>query len=296
MRMPKLNCNRPLVWGAALAVVVSTSTFAADLTQTARDLFARNQNSLITVSALNKLDMGASGLPIRIGGLGEAQETSCNGLVLDASGLTVVSYTALNPMEKVAGALKIRMGEGDEGEEAKGTSELSRIQMRLADGTEVPGRLVFKDKELDLAFVVPDPKEGEKAPSFAPVTVASGATAKELDEIVVLGRHGKNLGYQATVDTGRITGVISKPRAMYDLSVPARPGAPVFLADGRLLGVLATASSESANLMSMAMEQLVLPSAEVVKLAEQAKKAAAKKEEKKDDKKDEKKDEKPESK
>jgi hypothetical protein len=94
------------------------------------------------------------------------------------------------------------------------------------------------------------------------------------------------------VDTGRITGVIAKPRTMYDLSVQAHPGAPVFLADGRLLGIVAVSGSGGASLMSMAMEQLVLPCAEVSKLADQAKKAAEAKPEKKDEKTEAKKDEK----
>jgi hypothetical protein len=264
-----------MIQAAALAALVSTSALAADLTQTARDLFGKQQNSLVTVSALNKMDMGSSGLPIR--GLGDAQETSCNGLVLDGSGLTVVSYAALNPMEKAASAIKLQMGDDSEDSALKFKSELSRVQMRLADGTEVPARLVFKDKDLDLAFIVPEPRAGDKAPVFTSVSLASDVTAKELDEIIMLSRHNKSLGYQATVDLGRITGVISKPRTMYDLSGGVRPGAAVFLADGRLLGVVVAASSEGGSLFSMGMEQLVLPAAEISKLADQAKKAAAKK-------------------
>jgi hypothetical protein len=269
--------SKPLIQAAALAVLVSTAALAADLTQTARDLFGKQQNSLVTVSALNKMDMGSTGMPIRLGGLGDAQENSCNGLVLDGSGLTVVSYAALNPMEKAASAIKLQMGEDSEDNALKFKSELSRIQMRLADGTEVPARLVFKDKDLDLAFIVPEPKSGDKAPAFTAVSLASDVTAKELDDIIVMSRHNKSLGYQATLDLGRITGVISKPRTMYDLSGGVRPGAVVFLPDGRLLGVVVTAGSEGGGFMSMEMEQLVLPAAEIIKLADQAKKAAAKK-------------------
>jgi len=141
--------------------------------------------------------------------------------------------------------------------------------------------VVFKDKELDLAFLMPDLKEGDKAPAFSPVTLAAGVTAKELDDVVMVTRHEKNLGCQPIVDTARVTSVITKPRSMYDLSGGGRPGTAVFLPDGQLLGVMVAISGEGEGMMAMGkMEALVLPASEVIKLAGQAKAAAAKKPEK----------------
>lgn len=276
-----IGSGRQVVLGVVLVGLLGASqVLAGDITQKAREILARSQNSIITVSALSKLDMSGSGLPIRIGGLGEAQETSCAGVVVDSSGLTIVSYSALNPMEKVANAIKIKMGgeDGDSDNEAKGKAEMSRIQMRLADGTEIAGRVVLKDKELDLAVLAPAPKEGEKVPKFSSLKLVASAKASELDDIVVISRHGKSLGCQPMVDIGRITSVVKKPRAMYDLSVGARPGSPVFLADEKLLGITIMYSSGGGGMMSMgAMEMLVLPTSEVIKLVDEAKKAVAKK-------------------
>ena len=285
------NTLRTFLCAALLSALAGVSRApAADLTPQAREILARTRNSLITVSALSKLDLGATGLPIRVGGLGEAQEASCSGLVLDPSGLTVVSYSALNPMDKLSGALQIRISE--DADSLKTKTELSRIQMRLDDGTEVPGRVVLKDKELDVAFIVPDPKEGDKIPQFTPVKwSADPLTVKELDDVVMISRHAKDLGYQPIVAVGQVTSVIKQPRTLYDLSAPARPGAPVFLPDGQLLGVTVTFGGGGADLMSMgAMEVLVLPTAEIAKLADQARKAADKKskEPKKEEKKEEK--------
>ncbi len=269
-----------LALAVALAATLGLQTApAAELTQKARDVLARSQNALITVSALSKLDMSGSGLPIQIGGLGEAQESSCGGLVLDASGLTVVSYAALNPMEMMANAIKVKMGDGGDENAIKGKTELSRIQMRLADGTEIPARLVLKDKELDLAFLVPEPKEGEKVPALSCVKLAAAVAAKELDDIVVISRHGKDFGCQPIVEVGQITSVIAKPRPMYDLSVGGRPGAAVFLPDGQVLGIVAAAGGggQGGMLSIGRMEMLVLPAAEVMKLADQARAAIAKK-------------------
>ena len=244
-----------------------------------REILKNNQNAVVTVTALSKLDVSGSGLPIKVSGLGEAQEGSCGGLVIDAAGLTVVSYTALNPMEKVVGAIKAKLGgdDGGDGNEPKIKTELSRIQIRLADGTEIPASVVLKDKELDLAFLAPDMKEGEKAPAFSPATLAGGAAAKELDDVVTLTRHNKSLGCQTVVETARVTSVIAKPRLLYDLSGGAHPGAAVFLPDGQLLGVVVAVGGEGRGVMSLQMESLVSPASEVIKLAAQAKEAAAKK-------------------
>jgi S1-C subfamily serine protease len=214
-----------------------------------------------------------------IGGLGEAEETSCSGVVIDASGLTVVSYSALNPMDKISSAFKLRLG-GEDSEAIKTKTELSRIQMRLPDGTELAARIVLKDKELDLAFVVPDPKEGEKAPTFTPVKLAGEPSVKEQDDVVALLRHGKELGYQPILLVGQVSSLIKKPHTFYDVSVTAQPGSAVFLPDGQLLGVTVVFSgSGGGGLFAAAggMETLVLPASEIAKSAEQAKKAAAKK-------------------
>lgn len=254
---------------------------AEESVQKAREILKNHQGAMVAVSALCKMDMSETGLPIQIGGLGEAQETGCVGVVVDESGLTVVSYAALNPMEKLGGMMSIHMGEDDNGPEIKPKHTLSCVQIHTADGKDIPARVVFKDKELDLAFIMPDLKEGEKAPAFAPIKLAAGAAAKELDDVVVLTRHGKNLGYQPIVTMARVSSVITKPRPMYDLTTSIRPGALVFVPDGQLLGVvLMMGGEEKGGLMGMmggGDEVLVLPTSEIVKLCAQAKDAAAKK-------------------
>jgi hypothetical protein len=268
----KSNTIKTAFCAAALSALTGLHAAAADLAAQAREILSHSQDSMINVTAMCKLDMSGSGLPFSLGGLGNAQQTECVGTVLDPSGLTVVSYTALNPMDKISGVMKIKMGDDDDAVKSK--TELNRIQMHLADGTEFSARLVFKDKELDLAFLMPDPKEGEKVPSFTPVKLAA-ATAKELDDVVLLSRHTKELGCQPIVTVGQVTSVIKKPRPMYDLSTSTRPGALVYLADGQLLGLTISYSGQEEDFTSM--EVLVLPGPEISKLAEQAKKAAEKK-------------------
>jgi S1-C subfamily serine protease len=277
----KNSCGTLSKAAVAMVLIGALAASGGEIVQQARDILARVQPSVVTVSALSKLDTSGSGLPIRIGGLGEAQESSCPGLVLDGAGLTVVSYTALNPMAKMADSIQIRMGDdaGDDSSTVKTKAELSRIRIRLGDGAEVPARLVLKDKELDLAFLVPDPKEGEKKLAFAPVKLSADALAKELDEIVSVSRHGTELGGQPVVDIGRVTSVIAQPRPMYDLSIASSPpGTAIFLPGGELLGLVVAISGKGQGMMSLgSMQMLILPATDVMKLADKAREAAAKK-------------------
>jgi hypothetical protein len=268
-----------LTGAAALALAGTLNAPAGDLAEQARGILNEAKSSIITVTALSKLDMSGSGLPVQIGGLGEAQETGCPGLVLDEAGLTVVSYTALNPMEQMSKSIQIRMGD-DDGSSIKMKSELSRIRMRLDDGSEVPARVVLKDKELDLAFLVPDPKEGDKKPAFKPVKLSADVSARELDEIVAVTRHGEQFGSQPVVELGRITSVIAKPRPMYDLSVHRPMGTAIFLPGGQCLGLVVAMGQEGGGLINIGgMEMLVLPASDIVKAADKAREAAAKKSE-----------------
>ena len=99
-----MNSNTAKTWfcAAAVAACAGLSAIAADVIPQAREILNHSQNSIINISAMSKLDMGGPGMGMNFGGLGEAQETQCAGTVIDGSGLTVVSYSALNPFEKIS--------------------------------------------------------------------------------------------------------------------------------------------------------------------------------------------------
>jgi hypothetical protein len=250
------------LWMAAavMASLTCLQAMGADETaQKAREILKQHQGSMVSVSALAKM-------------------VECMGTVVDPSGLTVVSYFALNPMEAMGGRMRISMGaeDGDNGPEIKPKNSLSRVQIHTADGKDIQARVVFKDKELDMAFIMPVLKEGEKAPEFSAIKLADGGAAKELDEVVVLWRHAKNLGYQPAISLARISSVITKPRLLYDLTNGGSPGGLVFGLDGHLIGITIVMSGGGSELTS-APNALITPAAEVLKMLAQAKEAAAKK-------------------
>ncbi len=270
-----IRWNRPLLVGL-LALGLAGGARAADSKETARATYNRVKDAVITVTAVMKMEVS--------GRSGRSQDMEMSGTVIGADGLTVVSAITLNPASAVLDNLD-RIGT-DERVGGKPKVDLSQIKYRLADGTEVPARLAYQDKDLDLAFLVPDLQDGEKAPAFTFVEVKPGPQAKELDDAFCVTRLPRHMSYTPAVMMGQIIAVITKPRTVYDFALTGTPipGSPVFTGDGTLLGFMmmqrdgggAGSSQELRALLGGGGEIIILPAAEVSGLIDQARKAAAK--------------------
>jgi hypothetical protein len=98
--------------------------------------------------------------------------------VIDPGGLTVMSLSSLDP-----GAMISRlMGAASGDEKMQIVSEPSDVRIRLADGRELPARIVLRDQDLDLAFIRPTAKP--TAPLTA-INLADDARPQLLDDVVV---------------------------------------------------------------------------------------------------------------
>jgi hypothetical protein len=249
----------------------------------ARKILKANRNAMVGVNAIAKIQIKAAG-----GGGGEREmKIECTSLVIDGSGLAVTSLTNLNPQTVLRGMRVNRRGGGEAPAEVTFECELSGIKMRLPDGTELPARVLLKDEDLDLAFVGPnDPLSGENKKKISAVSLEASKPAEVLDTIVELGRTGKDFNYAPAVQIGHIAAVLSKPRTCY-LGATSGLGTPVFGEQGKLTGlvtrlVLAEKESDGDTLSNAlrgqagGMSRIILPTAEIVKLVDQAKEAAKK--------------------
>jgi hypothetical protein len=197
------------------------------------------------------------------------------GTVVDPSGLTVVSLTTLDPTAAV-GKVNARVNGQTVAMSIKG--EVSDAKLRLADGTEVPARVVLKDEDLDLAFLAPkDPLDDTAKEAMQSVDLDKAAgKAEALARTISLGRLSKALNRELRITLGRVTSVITKPRTFYIVSNP-QPGAPVFDTAGSLVGVTvfrkksggAGARGGSISL-NVGGTPVTLPTADVKKGAKQA--------------------------
>lgn len=164
--------------------------------------------------------------------------------------------------------------------------EEQRLNFILRDGTEVPARIVLQDDDLMLTVLAPAPKPGGTLPPLPALPLKASVKAKLFDDVLTLNRLDHEHHHVISADTGKIAACITRPRIFY--LTDSNPGgnllgAPTFLADGRLLGVLARQAAATTkrrgrrSILAGEGEGLhVVPAAALIELVEQARKVAAK--------------------
>jgi hypothetical protein len=174
---------------------------------------------------------------------------------------------------------------GSGGKAADWKYEEQRLHFVLRDGTEVPARIVLQDDDLMLTILVADPKPGAAALALPAVSLQANVKAQLFDDVLALNRRSHAQHHVISADTGKITACITRPRVFYltdaDPGGGTVLGAPIFLADGRLLGVLAlpasTITRQGGGSGARGLALHVVPAAALRGVVEQARKAAAKK-------------------
>lgn len=241
----------------------------------ARKLFTEKQSAVVAVSAVVKLQ-------ISVGGQNQSQEQSVEmlGTVINEQGLTLVAYSALDLSSQVKAQVK---GKIPANVKLEVKSDFKEVKLILSDGEEVPGDVVLKDEDLDVAFIRPDPASDEfKAAKWSPVRlIPPPAEPQVLDEVVILERFGKDLGRKASVNFARIVTILTKPRNFYVVN-DNNAGTPVYDLKGNLLGIFVRRIFEKS-----AATPVIMPVKDLVDLAKQAETAPAPKKEETEEKKPE---------
>ena len=244
---------------ALMMTVLFVSTRAAAQTPeervAARDVIAKQGPAVVFVLGTVKLRVNQGGKDVPT----QDQRIQSMVTVLDGTGLGVMSLTAIDPAELMSAQLS--RGRGAAGA-VNVTTETSDLRYRLADGREVPVKVVLRDKELDLAFLRPVEKP---AAAMSGVDVASARPAA-IDAVIVLQRLPEIAGWQATASIQTVQAIVDKPRTFYVLNGTS-VGSPVFDTRGRFVGVALRLKNESdpAN-----APLIVLPANDIREVAKQA--------------------------
>ncbi|MCF7675515.1 MAG: serine protease [Akkermansiaceae bacterium] len=249
-----------------LLTALIASPFAAAATgplkETALALSASNKESIVQLSATVEIEITAGEMPTKK----EEKKLEVIGTVLNKDGLIVVPLSTLDVASAVdgrtvntqAGPLKLA---------AKCNTK--EVKIIMADGTEVPAKVVFKDADLDLAFVRPEKPEGL---TFVPVDTANNAPLGMLHDLVVLGRLGKDLNREPVIMTAEVIAMITKPRTFARIGAPCL-GLPVFNSEGKFVGIGINRFSPKSDEMTTGAgaTNVVLPAEDVIEAAAQAK-------------------------
>lgn len=264
--------KRLLGIGACLCFAAGTLQAQSEdrqLVETARKTLKAYDKAIVSLSAVIKTETGGRG------GSHE-QKTQCAGAIIDPSGLAVTSLINLNP----EGLFKLRIGRMA-GAPPNVECRAQGVKYRLTDGTELPARIVLKDEDLDLAFLAPiKPLDAQVRAKIAVIPLDNAAAQVEvLEPTILVERSGPGMNYTPILGLGRVTAVLSTPRACY-LSSGGTLGLPAFNRDGKIIGIFCRCISadggEPSNLGEMmatlfATTRLILPAADIAKLVPEAK-------------------------
>ncbi len=210
---------------AILAAAPLTHAAEGPIKENALALAATNKNSVLFLSAVVELEVTAGENPPKK----EERKLEMLGTVIGADGLIVVPLSTLD----VASALDGRTYNGPQGPmklSAKGTTK--EVKILMPDGSEVEAKVAFKDTDLDLAFIRPEKPEGVK---LTPVDTANNAPMNLLEDVIILGRLGKDLNREPVILTNEIISLVTKPRTFGKTGTQVL-GMPVFNKDGKFVG------------------------------------------------------------
>ncbi|MBI1746774.1 MAG: trypsin-like peptidase domain-containing protein [Acidobacteria bacterium] len=241
---------------------------AADEASVGRDIIKQWQNVVVTVKTVVKMRTLIEGREVNK--TEDKVETAAT--VIDPSGLSILSLTAVNPGESMGRFMQMFGGDS----KMKVESELSDVKMRLTDGQEIPAQIVLRDKDLDIAFVRPTEKPSKPFPALD-LSVQSRPLV--LDQVINLSRLGKVGSWAPFVWISRINAIIDKPRTFYVPGLLTEVGTPVFALDGKVIGIVllrmapAEGGSMSAmmrgSLSSLGILPVILPAEDVREVAKQ---------------------------
>ncbi len=193
----------------AVVLAVPVTGEEPNVRKAAREVLGKYPDAVVTVK-----------LVVKIGRT--EQQIEVAGTVLSPEGLTVISDFTSSP-----GGL---FGEG-------GRTETTDVKLLFKDGREVPARFVLRDRDLDLAFIVPKEKELK----LAHVKLEKRTPPEVLDDLIFLRRLGRNLNREASLTLARVEAVVKRPRTFIvpDLVNGLQNlGCPVFDAEGKPVGIV----------------------------------------------------------
>lgn len=226
-----MGVSKILITGVAIAACLAGRAAAGDVKDVkavARATAPVAAKAVVTVKLVIKVkSAGARG-----GGERE-EKLEVLGTVVDPSGLTLVSASAVEPTAMLS-QLARRGGRG--GDTPRASSEVKEAALILEDGTEVEADVVLKDSDLDVAFIRPREPQKLDAVELRP----RGRAPELLEDIFVVTRLGRGEGRAPAVALGTIRAVVKGPRTFYVTSAEVAAGTQGCLAygaDGAPIGV-----------------------------------------------------------
>ena len=230
-------------------------TWAKKPDSTWRKLLREHADCVTWVSVTVRVELSAGGRSMPP----QEQKLEALGTIIAEDGLTVLSLNKVDPTANILSRIR-----------SPGASvnvNYTEVMILMQDGTEVPAKLLLKDSDLDLAFVLPIEERKNEFKDVVFSRVPKQASEDDLpvilDEVVSIGKLRKTLYRQSTLRRGWVNAVIEKPRTYFVIENTS-PGTPVFNSMGNWLGVVVY------KMVSGRPSEIVtLPATDILEIAEQ---------------------------
>ena len=230
-------------------------TWAKKPDSTWRKLLREHADCVTWVSVTVRVELSAGGRSMPP----QEQKLEALGTIIAEDGLTVLSLNKVDPTANILSRIR-----------SPGASvnvNYTEVMILMQDGTEVPAKLLLKDSDLDLAFVLPIEERKNEFKDIVFSRVPKQASEDDLpvilDEVVSIGKLRKTLYRQSTLRRGWVNAVIEKPRTYFVIENTS-PGTPVFNSMGNWLGVVVY------KMVSGRPSEIVtLPAMDILEIAEQ---------------------------
>jgi hypothetical protein len=227
----------PLLVFAALASVVSPEIRALPDAEAAagRLVFRKYADAVVVVKlSINmKVTMGDRAMPPN------EYKVDVNGTIIETSGLTVTSLSAIDA-RVIFDAMRAQLAPPNVPVELT-QSELKGVRLRLADGTEVPAKVVWKDAVHDVALLAPEDSAAAARRAFTWVNLHEAPEAAMLlGNYYHLSRLNDAMQRIPQMRPCTITSIVERPRRLLLITTDGFSdalGCPVFDAQGRVLGI-----------------------------------------------------------
>lgn len=255
---------KPLLLSAALLLSSPLLLDAAQgpLKDSAIALANSHKDSVLFLTAVVEVEMTAGDSPAKK----NERKLEILGTVIGSDGLIVVPLSTLDMASSMDGRT-VNTAQGPLKISAKSTTK--EVKILMPDGSEVDAKVAAKDPDLDLAFIRPETPADVK---LTAIDAADSAELSLLDDVIVLGRLGKELNREPVVMTSEVVSIVTKPRTLVKISTQAL-GMPVFNKDGKFVGYGISHFNAKGNSDDQGPKatNVILPAADLMESAAQAK-------------------------
>jgi S1-C subfamily serine protease len=209
----------------ALATLVAAPAPAQSFQDTARRIVEEKSDAVITIEVVSDIKMN-------FGARQQEQEERSEvlGTVIGENGLVVTALSSVDPSQ-----IFERMSPGND---MGFSATVKNMKYILADNSEIEARVVLRDPDLDIAFLMP---ADELEEPLTAISLEDAAEPQILDRAFSIARMGRIARRTPVAMSGEIQGMVDRPRTFYIPSAEIVSGGtavPVFAENGGLYGVV----------------------------------------------------------